>query len=258
MAARKAKTMTAKEETAIVAISPEIIDGYVTHKYLPEDVEALEEAARHILHYKRSSVEAILSIGAVLNGVKANTPHGDFGYFVEYRALMTMDTANRAMASARFIDAHPQLRAAVDNLKPTTLYLLAQNKRVNDEVIDRVIDYAGEGELEDGAVRDIIDEIAPKPSPKPRKLPFNAIDTTVAAAIADKLTGLLNDLYMRNARAIDPNKVVKSAAFKSFVKEFLAVDSDMSRAVNNLLALCFVVYESTKDEEEPLFDEEPA
>jgi hypothetical protein len=192
------------------------------------------------------------AVGATLSAVKAEVAHGDFGAWVEKRAGMSQDTAQRAIALDRLLDAYPQIETVSSQLRLSTMYRLAQAKNLPDEAIDKVVAHASAngGEVGDDKVTDIIEEFKPeKKEKKAARLPFTLLPAEIAAELRGRVSALLNGFYGRNTRGLDSAKVMKSPAYKRWYKEFLAGED--SRDLHNLLVVVYLCEMSYRAEGAP-------
>jgi hypothetical protein len=88
----------------------------------PAQLALAARAAQRIREYQRTSTAAMLEIGKLLNEVKAELPHGEFGRWLEGEVGWTQRTAQNYMRAA---EAFIGKSETVSHLPPVTLYRLA-------------------------------------------------------------------------------------------------------------------------------------
>lgn len=234
----------ARDAAIIAAVDVEIVNEYLSHGFVSEEIEAVEAAAQEIQSIKRSTARNIIEAGARLTQIKDATKHGDWQYFVEYRCQLSMDSAQRFMAAFAAISQYPMLADHAENIASSALYLIGQSKHVTPEVVQQVVEMAADGEVSREDVMPLIAAVTPdKPEKKAGKLGFEPLSQAKGKASRDQALQITNQIWGSVAAAgLNPAALGKNRDFKAFAAECAkgGSDNDTARLVYGFLMAMFV------------------
>lgn len=240
-------------------ISEELYNSYIEAKYKEEDIPLMELAAIRINQLQQRTAEAVISIGRHLNGVKDTMQWGSWQFWVEQRANLSEDTAQRFMAAARVVERFPDLLLYTDSINATAFQLLGQNKSVDESVVAEVITLADTGSVTVDDVRDVIKnkkerDGSDKPAAAPKPVGVE-IDEVNAEKVLEFITVNSAQLVTNYMFAGMTNKQIeqvgKHSKFKAFQKHIMdnatkpgSAETDIEKALANLIFVAFVAHES--------------
>ena len=119
-----------------VALNPAEV---IYQEYEPDVADELRRLDDLIRARGQDHVNAIIAIGRLLDEVKGQVGHGNWGPWLSAEFSMSTSTAERYMRAARFA---VEKNVTVTNLSPSTLYLLSSKSTppsLAQDLLDRVM-----------------------------------------------------------------------------------------------------------------------